>query len=84
MTPVKWSDLLQPDYVLVFGEAFLLAALPVLGLASAVTNGSVQPHAWPTGPSLLGAFLVGILNGVRTLHAYRSAPPVPKSNGASG
>jgi hypothetical protein len=80
MTPLSWRELLMPEYVLAYIEAFLLGALPVLGFASAVTNGTLQPHAWPTGPAILGAVLMGTLNGLRGVRSLRSTPPAARAD----
>ncbi len=74
---MSWRQLLTPDYMLPFLDGLLMGALPVLGLASGITNGTgiVQPHAWPSGPAILGALLVGLMNGVRAIRNLRTTPP---------
>lgn len=86
---LKWRDLLTPLSVITFLKAFLMAALPLLGLGS-FANGVVQtsaPHitAWPTGPMLAAAFGAGFFNGLMMLSTlYTSPRPEPEPPGPSG
>lgn len=77
-----WRDLLQPQIVLQFWKAFLLAGLPLAGLgsfANGVTQGPPHITAFPTGPMLAAAIGAGLLNGIIMVTSLLQAPPIPKA-----
>lgn len=79
----RWRDLIGPEIVLAFVEAFLVAAIPTLGLGSAITNGHTAiVHQWPPAPAWGAAGLLGCLNGLRAIKLLIAPSPIRSSDAA--
>ena len=82
MGGLTWRQLGAPEYLMTFVEGFLISFLPAVGLGQAASSdgASISQVATqvPSVVVLIGAVLVGLLNGDRSLRNLRAPAPEPR------
>jgi hypothetical protein len=76
MQGLAWKDLISPEYVMIFLKGFLMLFLPGIGAGNALDAvGAVELAKWPSGPTMIVAAGLGLMNGIDALRNLRA--PVP-------